>query len=525
MQAYQRWVARANTVLLACALTGCLGVTGVRRGIAKRTWYELRSEHFVLVTDLPRQRAEARVRNLEQLWQALADMYVLVVPDRAPPRARMRSILFRDCDDFRDVLWLEGVVGYVERSRDFESKPTVVTCEGMPTRTRILLHELAHAFNYHFFSDTPAWLNEGLATYFQTLEIEDGKAILGRLPWHDVGFWLRPKWLPSLERLLSLDYDQFYAGKRRRNYFAAWKLVHLLNNYSDDYHARFQRFLAAVASGVDRMEAWRQAFDGIPFEKLSKQYADYQYRQQIRLYTTPYELRESSRPIRARELRVGEVHALWAELQIVRAFNAKRSHPDLRAARIHVGLAAKQDPSWNGALFWRGVVDFWSAVATDKSTGAVGELRRYVAAEPGSARGWLGLVSARLNEVVPKGHTGLEARAPAGLEALEDDVRELARHASTFAELNLVAYYFALRRQPATGFNFARRALEQDPRCAGCLDTLALLLYQLGRYKEALALQERAIAVMAEIRPSAEARERLEHYRTCVARNTCGATR
>lgn len=525
MQAYQRWVWRATAVLLAGALTGCLGVTGVRRSIAKRSWFELRSEHFDLVTDLSRERAEARVRDLEQLWQALADMYVLVVPDRAPPRARMRSILFRDCAEFRDVLWLEGVVGYVERSRDFEAKPTVVTCEEMPTRSRILLHELAHTFNYYYFSDTPPWLNEGLATYFQTLEVEGGKAILGRLPWHDVGFWLRPKWLPSLKRLLALDYDQFYAGKRRRNYFAAWKLVHLLNNYSDDYHARFQRFLAAVARGTDRMEAWRLAFRGIPFDKLSQQYKDYQYRQQIRLYTTPYELREPPSPPSARKLRVGEVHAMWAELQIVRAFNDKAARPDLRAARIHVELAAKQDPSWSGALFWRGVVEYWQAVATGKRTGAVGLLRRYVAAEPDSARGWLGLVAARLNAVVPSGFSGLEPRPPAGLDALEDDVRELARRASTFAELNLVAYYFALRRQPETGFNFARRALERDPRCAACLDTLALLLYELGRYREALSFQERAIAVMAEQKPSAGARKRLEHYRSCVASSTCGAAR
>jgi hypothetical protein len=119
--------------------------------------------------------------------------------------------------------------------------------------------------------------------------------------------------------------------------------------------------------------------------------------------------------------------------------------------------------------------------------------------------------------IVPESHTGLEPAPPPGLERLEPVVRELLRVSHTSSELNMVAWHYALRRQPEIGLNFVERALTKDAGCIGCLDTRALLLYQLGRPVEALADQERAAHLLSDEGVPKRMKQRLEAYRQAAA--------
>ncbi len=145
-------------------------------------------------------------------------------------------------------------------------------------------------------------------------------------------------------------------------------------------------------------------------------------------------------------------------------------------------------------------------------------LREYVRRVPGDGQGWLGLVRLEIHRRLPRGHLGVESTAPELLDELEDEVRALARVARTPRQLDSVGWYYALRRMPATGMTFTRRALALEPSCAECWDTLALLHFHAGRARAAVDAQERAVSLMAERRETRDAEARLRHYRWSAAR-------
>jgi hypothetical protein len=64
--------------------------------------------------------------------------------------------------------------------------------------------------------------------------------------------------------------------------------------------------------------------------------------------------------------------------------------------------------------------------------------------------------------------------------------------------LNGLAWYFAIRNEPDRGLPLAARAVEADPRCTSCLDTLALLELEAGRPKAAVSTEQRAAERMSD---------------------------
>ncbi len=508
-----RWVA---AIAVATIVAGC-GAPQVKRSIAKQGWPQLTSDHFVLVTDLPPKMALLRLRELEQMWHALADNYVLVAPKLAPPTTRLHVVHLNSCSDFRRVIWRDGIAGFVTSTIDFESSRMMVTCEQRQKarkrqaspRTEILLHELAHVFNNHYFARTPIWLNEGLATYYQTLGVIKGKVVLGRLTFLDLHRWRYPKWLPSVRELTGFGYRKFY-DKQRAHYYAAWKLIHLLNS-NRRYQRLFRAYLARLASGVAHEKAWTSTVATIGAAKLQAEYRRYERRGALRLWTRPYAMKSQLAKPTVRSLRAGEVHALWAHLQMVRA-DADRDNRDLGPAKTHLRYAAADDPDWNGTLFWRASFAYHFERKRNGLDTAERLLRRYVKRRPDDGRAWLALVKVGFARVVPKGHQVVNAPALPGLDRLADDIASLVRVARTAEQLNVIGWYYALKNRPRTGLNFAVRALRKQPRCAGCMDTLALLLFQRGDAKQAVDVMRRAIGLRAERGVPETWNKRLAHY-------------
>ena len=86
----------------------------------------------------------------------------------------------------------------------------------------------------------------------------------------------------------------------------------------------------------------------------------------------------------------------------------------------------------------------------------------------------------------------------AGLGELESDVRELVSVARSGEQLHMIGRYYGLKGEAKTGYNFVVRALQTEPSCARCYETLAMLSFKLGKFAEALGLQVVSIEVGAE---------------------------
>jgi hypothetical protein len=499
---------RASHALVVLAL-GC-GMRGmpIRDDIRNEEWTELRTEHFVMRTNVPPAWAGEELRRLEQIYLALGDFYTLAVAGKRPPTKVVPIIHLARCQDLQYLTDRDSIGGFVGRSPDFESERTIASCHSTGLAREILFHELAHNFNYHYLGVTPDWLNEGLATFYQTVAIRDGKAILGEPSIMDRGNWASAAHHPVLKRLMTMAPP----GGGREFHFASWKFVHLLMT-NPAYQARFRGYLGLISHGVTPDEAWQKAFRDVSLDKLQDEYGAYHLNHEIRLFTAPYALREVPPPT-ARRLRAGEAHAVWLTLQLMSQNFWKGADPT--PIRAQMARAEKDDPSWPGLLFWRAAVAYYSD--DSEAAGKVAEdlLLEYVNSEPNDPRARLGLVISGHRQLVPKERTGLEPDTPAGLDRLEPAVRELLRVSHSSAELNRVAWHYALARKPEIGLNFVDRALANDAGCLPCLDTRALLYYQLGRFAEAIRDQERLIALFGEVGEDANIRKRLAGYRAAA---------
>jgi hypothetical protein len=484
--------------MIAVALFGC-GVPGVKGNIAKAGWIELSSENFHLVTDMDLDDARTQFRRLEQIRWALVDTYSLILPNLRLPPQRFRIVHFDSCKDFREAAG-EGVGGYVTRTPDFQLTPLMVTCEGGGHAT--MVHELSHVINGAVFPDMPLWLNEGLASYYETLRVRDGAVRIGEFLTKYKPIWQQATFLLGLDELRAADAKVFYdLDRRSKNYFAAWKAVHMLNT---KYHAQFRRYMAGLAGAMSDADAWSAAFAQIPADKLGEDYRYYQNRTELLHYQAPYHYRGRVAVPEVRKLRPGEVHAVWVSLQILRSLD-RDSRSEARAAIArHLELMAADDPEWPEVLLWRAI----ASARSEESSTAVEILREYVKRAPDDHRGWNALVSLQLPDA-----DGLGPAPPPGVRSIEPDVMELVRTGQSAADLNLVGWYFALSHRAKTGLNFAQRSIAARPSCGSCWDTLALLHYRDGKPALAAATQKRAIAMMGDAAPGANAMARLEAYR------------
>lgn len=489
---------RISCLVVLAAFPGACAKSLVRDDVHEKGWLLVQTPHIALRTDLDEEDALARARQLERYWQALARMYGVVVPRAVLPAGELAVIHFKSCRDFARISSRPSYAGFVFDAGYWMDRQIAVTCEasGDPT----LVHELAHVFNHHFFSSLPVWAEEGLASYYETLAVKEGAVEVGILPAKFASFMQRPAWLPSLEAIRRMDYEQFHEESAEGgNYFSAWKLVHLLSSTGPERQQRFRRYLASLALSPTSEDAWAQAFADLPAGPLLEDFKWYHRRLVFNGWGARFQWSEKTAP-RVRALRAGEAHILWAVLL------ANANHrPE---ALTQLDRLAAADPDWPELVYWRAVL----LEPADR----LQLLRRYVASRPDDGRGWRALVSAELDRVLPPKYLGVDEPPPSGLDAMESDVHRLVEHANDATSLNLIGWYFAMRQKPATGLNFALRSLQAEPRCGPCWDTAGLLYFQAGKVAKALDAQERAVRIYAERAPP-DVLVRLRRFRAAAA--------
>jgi tetratricopeptide (TPR) repeat protein len=127
---------------------------------------------------------------------------------------------------------------------------------------RIIFHEYAHLLISNTGQRLPVWLNEGLAEYYSTFELQRGgrEAIIGKVI---VGHLqrLNSTALIRLPELLAVTHESpLYNETDRRSVFysQAWALTHML--LRSDRSAQLAIYLAQLSAGASPTDAWQKAF-------------------------------------------------------------------------------------------------------------------------------------------------------------------------------------------------------------------------------------------------------------------------
>jgi hypothetical protein len=249
-------------------------------------WRSLATPHVRLLADLTRREAEEAAWALEDFHRALAAAFFHCA--RPVDRVVVDVTMFSDWDTYESVA-PNGAFGLMrDGTNALATIPPHVVLPASPGIARgsvmqTYVHELTHRFVHVCLPSAPVWLDEGLAMYFETLRVHDGRIVVGEPPYllggegpmhgvrRDGSRVTRfDGVLPSAHELVGFSGPAFYRwdepfASREPHYVAAWALAHLLMTSGDpDVHARFVRYLEALVSGAtDADEAWHAAFDGI----------------------------------------------------------------------------------------------------------------------------------------------------------------------------------------------------------------------------------------------------------------------
>ena len=125
---------------------------------------------------------------------------------------------------------------------------------------RTIRHEGFHQYFDRLVEDSPRWLNEGLAEYYENTQVSGGRS-REDLP--------HPTHLPILKTKRPEDWKAFvFAGpgafyRHPNAYSYAWQLVHYLLHTTRENHDRFDLLIDRLVEGKSAEEALQEAFEGI----------------------------------------------------------------------------------------------------------------------------------------------------------------------------------------------------------------------------------------------------------------------
>lgn len=213
-------------------------------------WTTVQTSHFVVHTDTPARTSRRILERFETAHGVLASVFFPGVQTR-----QVEALVLNDPNEYAELMGRSDgafVQGIGTNGRILVAKVT-----DDDHLDAVLAHELAHEMVDRVFPNLPAWLDEGLATFLQTLQVEDGRLELGGFP--DVGV-LHYAFLEtvSLETLFRASPSVLYGPRGGAYYATAWGLVHYLLSRRGST-ASFGRWLTLVNQGGKGADAVRAA--------------------------------------------------------------------------------------------------------------------------------------------------------------------------------------------------------------------------------------------------------------------------
>jgi TonB family protein len=214
------------------------------------SWVQVRSDTFVVKSSAGEERAVRVLRELEKFHQLLG---TFVFKASQLPELPMEVLLAGDQETLNELApeyngRRLGVAAFYQPGldRDF----IVLSGRIFPrTLTSIVYHEITHYFLNRALVYRPAWLNEGLAEYFATANIDENEVYLGELSPERLQL-LRTASLLPLGEFFAVDQKSRYYNERQKAnvfYAQAWAFVHFLlhGRHSD----AFRRYLEELTRG------------------------------------------------------------------------------------------------------------------------------------------------------------------------------------------------------------------------------------------------------------------------------------
>lgn len=256
-------------LLCAAALLAGCATTTLR---ADGRWTELRSDHFRVLTDVD---PDAVAREVPRVEMVLAGLAARLRPDRPPP-PRVDLMWLHDRGAIA-VLGVRQARGYyLPHQGDEPSTPPLIVVAGAPGREleRALVHELAHVVFVDAAPGAPAWLAEGMAAWWDTLDV-DRHNVANLDDGYLVMLYGRHYREQSMDRasiaaLLTSGYDRFHDSRDAGNaYVTARSFVAMLQG-DPELAPRLAAYIVRLRQADAR--AWENSFGDLALQELQARF-------------------------------------------------------------------------------------------------------------------------------------------------------------------------------------------------------------------------------------------------------------
>lgn len=258
----------------------CLFLALVRCASAESAphWLEVRTDHFIVVTD----GSDHQARHIADQFERMRALFRTILPQNHSDASSPIIVLaLKDKKGFNALepaaylakgqLQLAGLFlrtpgsNYILLSLDSEQEHPFAT----------VYHEYTH-FVMRKAEWMPLWLGEGLAEFYQNTDI-DGKDVRLGQPSPDDIYYLRQHKLLPLATLLTVDHSSpYYHDEQKGSVFYAesWALVHYIEvNDAKQKTSRLRDYALALSQHQDPVTAAQQVFGDLT--KLQRALDDY----------------------------------------------------------------------------------------------------------------------------------------------------------------------------------------------------------------------------------------------------------
>ncbi len=359
---------------------------------------------------------------------------------------------------------------------------------------QVFQHELSHRLIARCFPAAPIWLNEGMASFLETLQVSGRKLSIGFPAYHvseyatmssaalfhgQVIEQVPADVLPSARALIAMSPQDFYEPqhsdereldqKRRGNYAAAWGLVHFLQLGSEARHAPFQRYLRGLMEGKDPRAVWRAE---ISTDRIDEQLTHY-----LLTSATDYLVRDYEPPNHDTPPVVRSLTPAQRELQLAWLFGF--GEEELRAQARHRATRALGDEHTRAEAAHVLALTYLYGGDVDAATDRLDAGLSRAPDDANLLALWLSLSLTKRDQaaVAPK---------------LVDRTRRLRRVASAPEHFAVLATHEASLGHAEQARGDSTRSIRTAPNCSECWEAHAIALASSGRFPEARGAAQRA---------------------------------
>jgi Tfp pilus assembly protein PilF len=356
----RRSLVRLTPIVLAVLATASAGA-----GASPERWIEVRTQHFIVLTDAGEKQARRTAVQFERMHAVFHLLLPAASDDSDPP---ITVLAVKDRDDMRalepeeylgnDKLDLSGFflrapdTNYILVRLDSEEEHGYAT----------VYHEYTHYMLRKADGWLPLWLNEGLAQFYENTDIHDSNVQLGEPNAGELQYLNANSLLP-LATLFAVDaHSPYYHEEQKGTIFYAesWALTHflILGDRTQGTH-RIHDYAELLVHGEDPVTAASHAFGDL--DALQTQLNAYVHQPSFSCFTMKAELSTKDSTFSVRQVPQTEIDAVRANilLHTGRTQDAQsmldtvlHDDPNNELAHEAVGYLRFQQGDFDGAKNW-----------------------------------------------------------------------------------------------------------------------------------------------------------------------------